>query len=341
MRIEEISKWYDKNYHIYEKCAKEISEIIKKILEKKSIPYHSITYRIKEKVSYLEKCKKDKYKNPIEEIMDLAGIRIITYTRKDIQAVCDVVRKEFDIDKENSEDKSQKMGADQVGYLSVHYIVALSEERTKLAEYEDYAGIRSEIQIRTLLQHAWAEIEHDRNYKFSGVLPPEIKRRFYLMAGVLEMVDREFDSLSEDIDKYSSEMEQKIEKGEFEVGIDTTSLEKYVVKKFQNQKVSSCTDGTVVCDEVIEELHRFGFKTIQEIDAVLTDEMLNKLKVSARKNTYIGILRDLMMLIDIEKYFGEAYQNTWTGTDQDTVKQFEEWGIDLQKYLNKYGIGVE
>lgn len=38
-----------------------------------------------------------------------------------------------------------------------------------------YEGLYCEVQIRSLLQHAWAEIEHDRNYKFSGILPKELR----------------------------------------------------------------------------------------------------------------------------------------------------------------------
>ncbi len=339
-KLQEIKNWYDKNYKLYESCAKEMSNIIEKILNKKNIPYHSISYRVKEKDSYLEKCKNDKYKNPIEEIMDLAGIRIITYTNKDVQRICEIVKKEFWIDEKNSEDKSKKMLEDQVGYLSVHYIVTMREDRTKLLEYGEYEKIKSEIQIRTLLQHAWAEIEHDRNYKFSGVLPLEIKRRFYLVAGVLEMMDREFDSLSEDIDQYSKEMQNKIDIGDFDVSIDSTSLEKYVLAKFEGKCIKPSLTGIIVNDEVIEELDRFGFKKIQDIENVLTEEMEEKLEINMKANTFIGLLRDMMMILDIDKYFDKAYRNSWGGTDRETVNQFQKLGINLQKYIEKYNLEI-
>lgn len=340
-KLQEIDTWYDKNFRVYESCAREVSNIIEKILKKKNIPFHSITYRVKEKDSYLEKCRKDKYKNPVEEIMDLSGIRIITYTNKDVQTICEIVKKEFCIDEKNSEDKSQRMGEDQVGYLSVHYIATMKEDRIKLSEYSDYKDIRNEIQIRTLLQHAWAEIEHDRNYKFSGVLPPEIKRRFYLVAGVLEMMDREFDSLSEDIDKYSKETQDKLKKGDFDVSIDSTSLEKYVLLKFKSKCIKTSLKGEIVDDVVIKELYRFGFKKIQDIENVLTEKMLEKLEVNTKNNTYIGLLRDMMMILDIDKYFNKAYRNSWGGTDIETVNQFRKLGINLQKYMKKYDMIID
>lgn len=338
--LQEISTWYDKNFKLYEKCSKEISEIITKILDKKKIPYHSITFRVKEKSSYLEKCKKDKYKNPIEEIMDLAGIRIITYTNKDIQAICEVVKNELFIDEKNSEDKSQSMVENQVGYLSVHYIVTLREERTKLAEYEDYAGIRNEIQIRTLLQHAWAEIEHDRNYKFSGVLPTEIRRRFYLIAGVLEMMDREFDSLAEDIGKYSDRTKDKMKRKDYKVGIDSVSLEKYMLYKFQDKGIERCKNKEVINNDVVEELIKFGFHTIEDIDDMFTEEMINKLQIDKVRMSYIGILRDAMMIQDIDKYFKEAYQHTCQTMNIHKVELFDKCKVDIRKYLQAYNIDI-
>ena len=107
----------------------------------------------------------------------------------------------------------------------------LSERRLGLAECKKYRDLRCEVQVRTLLQHAWAEIEHDRNYKFSGVLPHEIRRRFYLVAGVLEMMDREFDRLSGDIDEYVERMENEVSAGNYNLSIDSKSVEQYMLKE--------------------------------------------------------------------------------------------------------------
>ncbi|MDO5684258.1 MAG: hypothetical protein Q4G46_15720, partial [Propionibacteriaceae bacterium] len=53
------------------------------------------------------------------------------------------------------------------------------------------------VQLRTVLQHAWAEFEHDVRYK--GTIPPEqvpdLDRRFTLAAGLLELADSEFTTI--------------------------------------------------------------------------------------------------------------------------------------------------
>jgi len=73
----------------------------------------------------------------------------------------------------------------------------------KLPEYTACKDCVFEIQIRTILQHTWAEIEHDKNYKYSGVLPDEIERRLNLLSAVLESADNEFNTISQEIDNYT------------------------------------------------------------------------------------------------------------------------------------------
>ena len=211
---------------------------------------------------------------------------------------------------------------DKVGYLSVHYIMQLSEKRLGLSEYKLFANLKCEVQVRTLLQHAWAEIEHDRNYKFSGVLPKEIKRRFYLVAGVLELMDNEFDKLSGDIDAYEKNMQKAVSKGDYNLGIDSKSVEQYVLRKF---------DG-------VEELVRFGYKTIQELD----DDINSCENICEYKDTYIGLLRNLMMIKDCRKYFEEAFYGNWGSIDRTCLTFLRENGAeDIDKYIGKYRIDIE
>ena len=334
-KLKSAERWYDNNVEIYSKFSSEVAQIIEKILKSKNIPYHSITYRVKDRESYLNKCKKNKYLNPVEDIMDVSGIRIITYTNNDVKKICEIIEKEFEIDSNNSGNKMDKMDENMVGYLSVHYIAKLNNIRTKLTENSIYRDCKCEIQIRTLLQHAWAEIEHDKNYKFSGVLPKDIRRRFYLVSGVLEMMDREFDVLSEEIDKYSKIVKEKTKENDFDIEIDTESLSQYMSSKFKNDN----RIRNIVDKSIIEELNAFGFKTIQDIDQKLTEEVLKNLLHEVDEDTYIGLLRDLMILLDVDKYFKTSYQYDWTGMERENVLRLEKLGVkNIREYLNKFNI---
>lgn len=336
--LKEASNWYDKNFSLYQRFSKEMSDIIEKILRTNKISYHSINYRVKEKDSYVSKCQKDKYKNPIMEVMDISGIRIIAYTNQDVIKICDVIKKHFNIDTDNSGNKAEILDDNKVGYLSVHYIAQFNDDRTSLPEYEEFKELKSEIQVRTLLQHAWAEIEHDKNYKFSGVLPLDIKRRFHLVAGVLEMMDREFDNLSKEIDIYAEETKLKTLQGNFDIFIDTATLTQYLINKFKNTVITQSSQDVIVNNEIINELQKFGFEKIKNIDEALSAKALEF--VLTENQTYIGLLRDLMMYLDIDKYFTQAYDGGWSGMDLDTIKIFEKKGIDIKSYLYGYDIGI-
>jgi len=75
--------------------------------------------------------------------------------------------------------------------LPLHYVASLISEREKLTEYKRFAGIKVEIQIRSTLQHAWAEIEHDIGYKGENSVPDSLKRNFSRVAALLEVADIE------------------------------------------------------------------------------------------------------------------------------------------------------
>lgn len=338
-KMKDIEQWYEKNKALYEQFSHEVEEIITKILKSKEIPYQSVSHRVKEKESFLNKCKKEKYTDPVNQITDISGIRIIAYTNQDVASICKILQDEFSVDEDNSVNKAEILETDKVGYLSVHYILQLSKKRLELSEYKLYGSLKCEVQVRTLLQHAWAEIEHDRNYKFAGVLPKEIKRRFYLIAGVLEMMDHEFDKLSEDIDEYAKSMKKAVSKGDYDLDIDSKSVEQYLLKKFENvDNIKPCSDGTIVTEGVVEELLRFGYKKIQEIE----DDINCYMNVYEENDTYIGLLRTLMMLKDCEKYFDQSYNRDWKGIERSCVKFLREHGVkEIQKYLYENRIEQE
>jgi putative GTP pyrophosphokinase len=206
-----------------------------------------------------------------------------------------------------------------VGYRSTHIICDLGDKRTSLPEYAPYKGLLFEIQIRTVLQHAWAEISHERNYKLAGVLPKHLERRLNLAAGNLETLDRELDAIASAIDKYRGEVAEKTDRGELEIGIDTTSLTEYLGKRFGSVE---WLEKAVLGEEIIGELHDFGIKTIAELESILTPEVIQVielLKPGAREHNYWSLLRTTMMYADIDRYFESSWKQHWNATDDSII----------------------
>ena len=164
--LESLLADYDAQVEIAVDLAPRVSSLITDLLRDSSLRAHSVSARVKTRESMARKLSE---RNPpyshLDEITDVIGIRIITYFDDDVDLVASTIEANFDVDADNSVDKRSLLEPDRFGYLSVHYVATLSETRASLREWARFADRKFEIQIRSILQHAWAEIEHDLGYK--------------------------------------------------------------------------------------------------------------------------------------------------------------------------------
>jgi ppGpp synthetase/RelA/SpoT-type nucleotidyltranferase len=308
--------------------------ILGEVLVERGVNYHSISSRAKLLDSY--KLKASRYKNPRNEIMDMAGVRIITYTQSDANRVADLIKEIFSILPRHSVDKAAELGVDRVGYRSIHFVGTLGAQRQRLPENRVFAGMCFEVQVRTILQHAWAEFEHDRNYKFAGVLPTDIKRRVSILAGSLELIDREFDTIAKNIDNYS----QAAVSGNLAVPIDSTSLKAYLSNKFPNLRKQGLAPSFYSADkQIIDELHALGINTLRDLDNTIPPNFSETVSGSiSAMGSFVGLLRTIMIVHDPENYFRKAWKHHWEMVHYGEVELFRQFGIDFRKYAKRYRI---
>jgi ppGpp synthetase/RelA/SpoT-type nucleotidyltranferase len=338
--IEDSVEWYSSKRHIYKKLALKVHHIVQELLDLNNISIHAIFNRIKEIESFKEKIKDPKYTDPEKQITDLAGVRIICYVESDIAKICEVIENNFDIDKPNSVDKSALLGTDKVGYKSVHYVAKLNKTRLQLPEYKNFEKSKFEIQIRTILQHAWAEIEHDRNYKFSGELPSEIQRRFKLVAGSLELADREFDRIASDIDNIILEVEKGTKSGEIDFEINTTTLKQFLSTKFE-YFVPKIIDPSFPNSNselrILDELREFGLKNLNDLNKSIPEDFIENLKKSSNvSSNFMGLLRMIMISSDWKKYFDNAYDNVWSISSLKKRGILDKYNVPISEIIQKY-----
>lgn len=189
----------------YEDLATVVREVVRQCLEAAAIRVHSIEARAKGVDSFSRKAgtplesdpAKPKYRDPLVEITDLAGIRVITFFPPSVSETDAVIAAEFEV-LEKSDKAAALVQEERFGYQSIHYQAKLSGTRCALPEYARFADAVFEIQVRTILQHAWAEIEHDIQYKSVETIPRSIRRRFMSLAGMLEIADREFQAVQDE-----------------------------------------------------------------------------------------------------------------------------------------------
>jgi putative GTP pyrophosphokinase len=214
--------------------GEELAGLFRRLLADDGIGFHAVDHRVKSRESAQQKIARprkgmnDAGPRTLATLTDLLGLRIITYFRDDVDAVAQVIEREFSIDQGNSIDKRAALEADRFGYLSLHYVAELSPSRTALPEYQRYDGIKFEVQIRSILQHAWAEIEHDLGYKSAAAVPRTVRRQFSRLAGLLELADDEFVAIKDEIDKYQDAAQDTIERGALSIDINQDSLSAFV-----------------------------------------------------------------------------------------------------------------
>ena len=177
-------------------------------------PLAIVQVRTKSIPSFAEKIlrKRAAHKDPVNQFTDLCGGRVITHTEDQVQRVSRFLEEHFEIDHDNSENTAARLRTSEFGYQSVHYIITFKRGVFPKRGFavnvpESLYGMenpRAEVQVRTILQHAWADIGHDMLYK-CGFDPPEAwKREFARLAAMLETSDAAFGRVHEGMKRYVS-----------------------------------------------------------------------------------------------------------------------------------------
>lgn len=265
---------------VFENCEKSLNNLISIIFDSNDIVIHSITSRTKTLERLQEKLeRKNKYKS-LDEITDIVGIRIITYFEDEIDLIAKLLSEQFEIDPENSIDK-REIENDRFGYKSLHYVAQFTKERLKLLEYKPYKKIKFEIQIRSILQHCWAEIEHDIGYKGEFEIPDIAKRTFSRIAALLETADIEFVRLKTMLKDYEAKTLESIDKKLDDIEIDGVTLHNYVTTSnligSQKRKIAEFMNFIKKEDYIttseygkwIQRLKKMNINTIKELDNLI------------------------------------------------------------------------
>jgi predicted RNase H-like nuclease/ppGpp synthetase/RelA/SpoT-type nucleotidyltranferase len=177
--------------------------LVTEVLDEAGINYLSVTGRTKSVESFAEKAARTRdglplYADPLRDITDQIGVRVITYVNSDVSTVVELLADQMVV-LDDRDMGLETASEGRFGYASRHLLIALGPDRAGDPAYAPMRDRTAQVQIRTVLQHAWAEFEHDIRYK--GSVPEEhardFDRRFTLAAGLLELADREFATIRE------------------------------------------------------------------------------------------------------------------------------------------------
>ena len=265
---EAILREYQDNLPRFREVEQEVKEKLRQTLADAGLLVAAIESRVKGYDSLAGKLELKGHKyNSLADLTDILGLRVITFYIDDVDKVASAVERLFDIDWENSVDKRKIHEIDSFGYLSLHYIC-------KVPDFP----YRFEIQMRTLLQHAWANMDHDTGYKSGVEIPRRYMRNMSRLAGMLELVDDEFSKIRIELTDYRRRVQALVRSGNLdEVPIDGDTFRSYLeLEPFNqlNKRIAAMNQAEIQEVSLMPYLAIFkaiGLKTLGDISNLIRD----------------------------------------------------------------------
>lgn len=244
----------------------QIVESLRSYLSKANIRIAALESRVKSESSLIGKLelKGTKYKS-LSDITDIIGLRIITFYPDDVDKVASAVDRLYEVDWDHSVDKRKLHELDSFGYLSLHYVCSIPGMPYPM-----------EIQMRTLLQHAWANMSHDTGYKTNVEIPKKYIRNMNRLAGMLELADEQFSLIRTEITNYRRRMQALVASGNLnDVPLNDDTFRSYLdLDPFGplNRRIAALNQAEILEAPLMPYLTAFKVlecKTLGDVDQII------------------------------------------------------------------------
>lgn len=248
---------------LYERLAAEIKHILEAKFVQGGFTPVSITHRPKSIESFSAKIVRKNYNDALSQITDLAGVRVVCAYESELSKVAEIIEASFEV--RERVDKAQALGVDRMGYNGKAFVVALGT-RYAGGRYENITALVGEIQVRTILQDAWAIIDHQLVYKNEESTPERLRRDLNNVASLLEVAQGIFDTVREKRIAYVNEIQQKKEDLPAFLGqaLDFDTVIAYTRWKFPDLGASEKLTQVLLKDINLEHYPR-----LQQLDAIV------------------------------------------------------------------------
>lgn len=260
-----IRRFYD-NLSTNEKLCQEVSYILTTEIAKSGVEIAQISSRAKSLESFCEKISRKQYKDPFNDITDFAGVRVVylySTSRPEIEKIIEdhfVVTEKID---------KTTVDEDKFGYGALHYLVKIRNDHAG-ARYNELRNKTCEIQVRTILQDAWALVAHHLSYKQESDVPKGLRRKLNALSGLFETADDQFENIRNTRKKYQEELKPFLSEGNIkndeEANID--SLDAYLREKFPDR-----LQELEYLPSLLDELKAFGYNSLKDIDSMVSSAL--------------------------------------------------------------------
>ncbi|MEO6509892.1 MAG: hypothetical protein ABIO16_02795 [Nocardioides sp.] len=195
-RRAELGAWYDEHIGDLRRVEAALHDHLGGAVAAAGLHDARLETRTKARESFLDKATRsdgrggDKYADPSSQLTDFVGARVLVPLSADVAPVARLVQRLYVVEEMTDQRSDQVL--DVPGYQSLHFLVRFRPEDREPLGLADTPDIPVEVQVRSVLQHAWAALQHDVMYKAERIPTDHVRRRLIALAGLLELADHEF-----------------------------------------------------------------------------------------------------------------------------------------------------
>jgi len=275
--------YYDDHLADFKRLADEVEFAIEGAVPA-SVKLHGSSVRVKDRSSYLGKILRKGYTDPLSEVQDLVGARVVCLYASDLPRIRELIATLFEIVEE--EDKVNSGPVDTFGYMSMHYICRLQRTSTG-PRYEGLHGLTFEVQCRTILMDAWANVSHHLAYKGEASIPKPLKRDFHALAGLFYIADSHFEMLAGGAKSADDAAANFLEGNAAATDVSTTKIDRSTMQAYLGQLMAERNAINPMevesISELVEEFASVGIVTLAQLISALEPALPQALRYE-RKN---------------------------------------------------------
>ncbi len=300
---------YRQRYPVFQKLQEEVQFTVEAVISPTGIRVHGVTSRVKTLESLEEKAQRKLYKEPLRQTPDIVGARIVALYRSDLPRIVAVLHDAFSVI--HQEDKVDGAELEEFGYMS-HHLEARIPSTHSGPRYAEIKDITFEIQVRTVLMDAWANVSHHLAYKGEETIPPELRRDFHALSGLFYVADKHFELFLDRARDVGTSTREPGRKRLDEIPLSLDTLVGYLERQYPDRRRSSRR----AVAELADELQKFGYGDLAALNDMLvktadrfakSEKNSPPLGMKGRRYADVGVVRTSLATIDHE------YQNYLSG----------------------------
>lgn len=307
--IKDFENYFKENKHIFQKWGDFVADEIKNQLRQKISPQPieqflkiEVKPRVKQLASALAKIGRKNYQNPVSEMTDLVGVRFVVLLTEQIDIVCEIIQKSQNWNWKVSKDFQDEIESNPkfFDYQSKHYEIR-PKDKFKIDNDIISQDICCEVQVRSILQHAYAELVHDNIYKPQGNVPKQAEREVAKSMALMETTDSLFSGtlkLLKECNQFEKELFNKLKKIYITINDNQTTIN----EKINLIVISSMKDIITQDIDIVNEIKK------------LTDEIKYISQyIQQRSNEIFLYQQPIILLIYYltKKHGATEVQNKW------------------------------